>query len=111
MRLAPHHDDLAAALVVAVDDRPCLGRLAAARADETKRRPEALGRLALRLVVLGLGLLESAPHSKEVVAEAVICREQLRLLLRRADQLLEGVLEGGLDALLAVGDVGRPALV
>src|SRR5207248_5095981 len=94
VRLAPDHDDLAAALVVSVDDRPSLGRLPAAAADEPQRAPEALRRLALGLVVLGLGLLERAPHAQEVVAEAVVGRQELGLLLGRADQLLESVLEG-----------------
>src|SRR5438876_11130722 len=53
----------------------------------------------------------NAPHAQKVVAEPVISRQQLGLLLRRADELLEGVLERSLDALLAVGHVGRPRLV
>src|SRR5215470_2030977 len=99
MRLAPDHDHLAAALVVRVDDRPRLRGLAAAAAHETQLRPEPIRRLALGLVVLGLRLLERAPHPEEVIAEPVVGRQQLRLLLGRADELLERVLERGLEAL------------
>ena len=102
MGLAPDHDHLAASLVVHVDDRPRLGCLPAAAADQTQRGPEALCGLALGLVVLRLGLLKCAPHPQQVVAKAVIRGQELRLLLGRSDELFKGVLEGRLDALLAV---------
>ena len=81
MRLAPDHHDLASPLVVGVDDRPCLRCLAPAAPDQTELRPETLGRLALGFVVLGLRLLERAPHAQQVIAKTVIGRQQLRLLL------------------------------
>src|SRR5436190_18316549 len=109
MWLAPDHHDLTPALVVRVDDRPRLSALAAVAAHQPQLRPELLRGLALRLVVLGLRLLESAPHAQQVVAEAVVGGKELRLLLGRTDQPLESVLEGRLDSFLAVGDVRRPA--
>ncbi len=61
--------------------------------------------------MLGLRFLERAPHAQQVIAEPVVRRQQLRLLLRRAHQLFEGVLESGLDSLLPVRQVGGPALI
>src|ERR1700694_6314892 len=61
MRLAPDHVDLAAPLVVDVADRPRFRAGPARAAHQPQRSPEAFGRLPLRLVVLGLGLLERTP--------------------------------------------------
>src|SRR5256885_13663784 len=74
MRLAPDHDHLAAAFVVGIDAGPRLGRLAPAAADQAQLRPETFSRLALGLVVLGLRLLERAPHAQQVVAKEIIGR-------------------------------------
>jgi hypothetical protein len=109
--LAPDHCDLAAPLVLDVDDRPGFRSLAARAPDESELRPESFSRFALGLVVLCLRLLESAPHAQQVIAKPVVGGQQLGLLLGRADQLLEGVLERSLHALLPVGHVSRPGLV
>src|SRR4029077_992140 len=109
MRVAPHHHDLAATLIVGIHDRPRLSRLRPRAAYEAEVRPELLRLLALRLVVLGLGLLKRGPHAQQVVAEPVVRGQELRLLFGRAYELLESVLERRLDALLAVGEVGGPA--
>ena len=43
VRFAPDHDYLAAALIVGVDDGPCLRRLGACAPDQAQLRPESLG--------------------------------------------------------------------
>src|SRR5712664_678044 len=109
--LAPDHRHLSSSFIFGVDDRPRLGRLPPRAANKAQLGPEPLGRFALSLVVLCLRLLERAPHAQQVVAKAVIGRKQLWLLFRRADQLLEGMFERGLNSLLAVRDVRLPRLV
>src|SRR5260370_15366297 len=111
MWFAQNHGHFAPPLIVCVDDRPGLRGLSAGAPHQSQRSPEALGQLALSLVVLGLGLLEGAPHPQQVIAEPVISRKQLWLLLGRADELLDSMLEGRLHTLLPVRAVRRPGLL
>ena len=111
MGVPPDHGDLTEALLLVVHDRPLLRSRRTGQPDQAEALPEALGGLALGLVVLGLGLLERTPHPHQVVPEAVIGGEQPRIVLGRPQDLLERVLEGFLDPLLPVGQVGGPGVV
>src|ERR1700687_667162 len=52
VRLAPDHRHLSAALVLRVDDRPCLRCLSSGAPKQAQLGPAPVGRFALRLVVL-----------------------------------------------------------
>src|SRR5207237_9066493 len=102
--VAPDHGDLAESLLLVVDDRPLLRAGRPRQPDQPQPLPEALRRLSLGLVVLGLRFLEGAPHPHQVVPEAVVGGQQPRVVLGRAQDLLEGVLECLLHSLLAVAE-------